>query len=121
MRERLRNDLLLMGDLPLEQIWVWFIDGNGAVITRWIATEGGPDWAALALRELFRRAWEHQACALVVAHNHTNGNPSPSREDAEFTQQVEELGVTCEAILLDHFVVGGNTVYSFTEDTISTL
>lgn len=117
MLEKLREQLLRMADLPVEEVHVWFVDVNGAVINHWVAGVGRKDKASIQPRELFRLAWEYNAHAIVIAHNHPNGNPTPSCEDDEFTAHIRILGGQCDTVLLDHFVVGDNSVYSFTENS----
>ena len=53
---------------------------------------------------------------IVILHNHPSGDPTPSREDLELTQQIARgaqlLGIT----LADHIVIGDNRYYSFREN-----
>ena len=53
---------------------------------------------------------------IVILHNHPSGDPTPSREDFELTQQIARgaqlLGIT----LADHIVIGDNRYYSFREN-----
>lgn len=49
-------------------------------------------------RDVFAPAIEHNATAIIVAHNHPSGNPEPSPADSEITQNLcdagELLGIT---------------------------
>ena len=53
---------------------------------------------------------------IVILHNHPSGDPTPSQEDLELTQQIARgaqlLGIT----LADHIVIGDNRYYSFREN-----
>ena len=42
--------------------------------------------------ELFREAIRVNAAAIIVAHNHPSGDPTPSAEDVHVTRQMVEAG-----------------------------
>lgn len=66
-------------------------------------------------REVLKPAIQASAAALVVAHNHPTGVPTPSPEDLEFTRR---LARGCELIgirLLDHVILGDGTFESLKE------
>ena len=76
---------------------------------------GTLDRAVVEPREILRRALIGKAAGVILYHNHPSGDPTPSREDREFTRR---LGSACEAVgvrLLDHIVVGREGSVSFRE------
>ncbi len=66
-------------------------------------------------REVFAPAIERRAAAVIVAHNHPSGDPSPSREDREATQRLRRAGELLGIELIDHLVVAERGYYSFRE------
>ncbi|MBW1873264.1 MAG: hypothetical protein JRJ19_14435, partial [Deltaproteobacteria bacterium] len=56
--------------------------------------------------ELFREAIRRNAAAIIVAHNHPSGDPTPSPEDITLTRQVVEAGELLNIGVLDHLVLG---------------
>ena len=46
------------------------------------------------------------AAAVVVAHNHPSGDPSPSAEDLRITAEPVEAGRLLDIEMLDHLVIG---------------
>lgn len=67
-------------------------------------------------REVFKVAITYGAHALIVAHNHPSGDPTPSREDREMTDRLAQAGRILGISLLDHLVIGSNGRYeSFRE------
>jgi DNA repair protein RadC len=56
--------------------------------------------------EVFREAVRRQSAAMVVAHNHPSGDPSPSAEDLRITRELAEAGRLLDIELLDHLVIG---------------
>ena len=57
-------------------------------------------------REVFCEATRYRARAIVVAHNHPDGDPRPSPEDIEITKRLAEAGRVLGIKLLDHLVLG---------------
>ena len=53
-----------------------------------------------------KRALELGASALIMAHNHPSGDPSPSREDIALTREVKKALETVGVSLHDHIIVG---------------
>ena len=56
------------------------------------------------------------AAAVIVAHNHPSGDPSPSRQDIEVTQQLRDTGTLVGITLLDHIVFASEGYVSFAEE-----
>jgi DNA repair protein RadC len=57
-------------------------------------------------REVFREAIRSTAAAIVLAHNHPSGDPTPSPEDVKITRQMVEAGRLIEIRVLDHIILG---------------
>ncbi len=57
-------------------------------------------------REVFREAVRDGASAIIVAHNHPSGDPTPSPEDRMVTEKLKEIGELLDIPVLDHLVIG---------------
>jgi DNA repair protein RadC len=66
-------------------------------------------------REVVRFALNHNAAAVIFAHNHPSGVAEPSRADEVLTQALKQALAMVDVKVLDHFVVGGNAAMSFAE------
>ena len=66
-------------------------------------------------REIFRVAIRRSAAAIIVAHNHPSGNPSPSPEDIDVTKRLIEAGHILGVDLLDHLIIGDHQFISLKE------
>lgn len=76
---------------------------------------GTLDRALVEPREILKRALLQNAAGMILYHNHPSGDPSPSREDREFTRRLASAGETIGCRLLDHVVVGREGCVSFRE------
>ena len=89
----------------VETLRLLFLDRKNHLIRDETMHRGTVDHTPLYPREVARRALELQASALIMAHNHPSGDPTPSPADIETTKQVQQalgiLGVT----LHDHIIL----------------
>ncbi len=76
---------------------------------------GTLDRAVVEPRELLKRALLANAAGLIVYHNHPSGDPTPSREDREFTRRLASAAESVGLRLLDHIVVARDGCVSFRE------
>lgn len=99
--------------LPREQFRVLFLDARNRLIRDESMGEGSIDQVPVYPREILRRALELSAGAVVLAHNHPAGLPTPSEADVVSTRQVIEGGRLLRIAVHDHFLVAGDEVVSF--------
>ena len=92
-----------------------FLDGGHRVIGVEELFRGTLTQTSVYPREVVRRAMLNNAGALMVAHNHPSGMAEPSRADEYLTATLKSALALVDVRLLDHFVVGGDTVVSFAE------
>jgi DNA repair protein RadC len=76
---------------------------------------GTLDRAVVEPREILKRALLANAAGIILYHNHPSGDPTPSREDREFTRRLASAAEAVGIRLLDHFVVGSAGAVSFRE------
>jgi DNA repair protein RadC len=108
--------------LDVEKFWVLCLDRRNRLKRR-VEISSGTATAALAHpREVFRSAIREAASAVVCAHNHPSGDPSPSAADIQLTRQLREAAAAVDIPLLDHVIIGrrgadplGRGYYSFRE------
>lgn len=67
---------------------------------------GNLDSAPVHPREVFSPAVKRGAAAVVVAHNHPSGDPSPSPDDIDVTKRLIKASEILGIKLLDHVIIG---------------
>jgi DNA repair protein RadC len=65
--------------------------------------------------EVFRDAVRRNSAALIVAHNHPSGDPTPSPEDVLVTRQIVEAGKLLDIDVLDHLILSSRRYVSLRE------
>ncbi len=66
-------------------------------------------------REVFRAAIIAGASAVILAHNHPSGDPTPSEGDIKVTRDLIRAGQLIRVEVLDHVIVGQNRHCSLRE------
>ncbi|MDO8489784.1 MAG: DNA repair protein RadC [bacterium] len=56
-------------------------------------------------RDVFAPAFEHNATAVIVAHNHPSGSPDPSPEDYDVTARLKGAGKLLGITLVEHIIL----------------
>jgi DNA repair protein RadC len=96
-----------LANLAQEAFHVLTLDSRNGLINRHLVSLGLADAALVHPREVFRAAiGEDGASALLLAHNHPSGDPTPSAEDLRITRQLIESGRIVDIKVLDHVVIG---------------
>ena len=110
-------DLQSAGVVPTERetFMVLALDSRHGVIGFQAVSIGTLNSAFVHPREVFRFSVATGAAAIIAAHNHPSGDPSPSAEDRRITERLRECGETLGIELLDHVVVAGSQFYSFAD------
>jgi DNA repair protein RadC len=105
----------MLRDRQREAFYILFLDNQNRVIADEVMFEGTIDAASVYPREVVKRALEHNAAALILAHNHPSGIAEPSQADRRITRRLSDALGLVDIRVLDHFVIGDGEVVSFAE------
>jgi DNA repair protein RadC len=73
-------------------------------------TDGTIDTLLVHPREVFKAAIAANAAAVVLAHNHPSGDPTPSEADIKVTRDLIRAGQLLKIEVLDHVIIGRATL-----------
>jgi DNA repair protein RadC len=104
---------LLIGGQPQEVFVSLFLDARHRLIRCEESARGSLTRMAVYPREIVRRALAANAASLIVAHNHPSGAVEPSASDCRLTQTLRDALALVDVQLIDHLVIGADSVYSF--------
>ena len=110
-------DLLMleMRDLEQEQFRVLLLDTKNRLVQTEVVYIGNVNSSIVRGGEVFRPAVRANATALILAHNHPSGDPTPSPEDVRVTRWLVEAGLLLGIEVLDHLIIGHNRFVSLKE------
>jgi DNA repair protein RadC len=94
-----------MGALEQEHLRAVILNTKNQVLKIQSVYIGSLNTAVVRVGELFREAVRVNAAAIIVAHNHPSGDPTPSAEDVYVTRQIVEAGKLLSIDVLDHLVI----------------
>lgn len=72
-------------------------------------SQGTLDTILVHPREVFKPAIAANASAIVLAHNHPSGDPTPSEADIRVTRDLIRAGQLLKIEVLDHIILGRGT------------
>jgi len=100
---------------PHEVFACLFLDNQHHILKFEELFRGTIDGASVYPREVVKKALEHNAAALIFAHNHPSGISEPSQADKLITNKLKEALALLDIRVLDHFIIGDGKPYSFAE------
>lgn len=107
--------MLEMGSLEQEHLRTLLLDTKNRVLASPTVYVGNVNASIIRVSEVFREAVRENATAIIVAHNHPSGDPTPSPEDVQVTRSIVEAGSLLGIDVLDHLVIGHQRFVSLKE------
>jgi DNA repair protein RadC len=95
--------------LRKEEMRVILLDTRYHLIRIETVSTGSVNESIAHPREIFRPAVIASAYAVIVAHNHPSGDPSPSQADHSLTRRLAEAAELMQIKLLDHIIIGAQS------------
>ena len=102
-------------DKKRECFKVLFLDAKNKVIVVETLFKGTLTASAVYPREVILAALRHHAAALIFAHNHPSGDPTPSPDDVALTRQLISACRVMGIAVHDHLIIGDDTYFSFAD------
>lgn len=106
---------LLLAEEKKELFMVMYLTSQHHLITAETLFTGTIDSCSVYPREVVIRALEHNAAAVILAHNHPSGVVEPSAADRHLTTKITTALGTVDIRIIDHVIVGGTNTLSFAE------
>lgn len=106
---------LIFAGQEYESFVVLFLDAQNRLISGKEMFRGTLTQTSVYPREVVKEALQHNAAAVILAHNHPSGVPEPSRADELLTTSLKQALSLVDVKVLDHFIVAGSSALSFAE------
>lgn len=103
--------------LDREHFAALILNRKHAVLAFELVAIGSLEAVIVHPREVFRAAMRRGGAAVVLAHNHPSGDPTPSPEDLQLTRRLLRAGEIVGIEVLDHVVIGDDAFVSLRETT----
>jgi DNA repair protein RadC len=104
-----------IGSLGNEVFEVAYLDSGRRLLRDGVERleEGTIDRAAVYPRKVIESALRRGAAALILVHNHPNGQVEPTEQDKLLTRALTLAAETVNIKILDHLIVSVDAVFSF--------
>jgi DNA repair protein RadC len=104
-----------MSHLEQEHFRVLYLDTRNRLMGTKTVYVGSLNASHIRVSEVFRDAVKRNCAAIIVAHNHPSGDPTPSPEDLDVTRLLVTAGNLLDIEVLDHLVFGQQRFVSLRE------
>ena len=92
-----------------ECLVVFILNTRRRIKGHYLVSIGTMDTILCHPREIFRLAVMASAAAIIIAHNHPSGDPTPSEADIKVTRDLIRAGQLLKIDVLDHVILGRAT------------
>ncbi|MGC6030930.1 RadC family protein [Enterobacter kobei] len=106
---------LQLASLEREEFTALFLDNQHRLIAHETLFTGTINHTQVHPRELVKAGLKHNCAAVIVAHCHPSGEAEPSKADRQVTMRIQQALELVDIRLLDHLVIGGMDIISFSE------
>jgi DNA repair protein RadC len=105
----------LLQEEPSEVFGILCLSTKRRVLAYHEVSRGSLDATIVHPREVFKAAILANAAAIVLAHNHPSGDPTPSADDRFLTNRLIAAGELLGVEVLDHIIIGQSRYCSLRE------
>jgi len=104
-----------MKDYDREHFRAVFLNTKNQMLKTVTISIGSLNASIVHPREILKPAISVSAATIILVHNHPTGDPTPSREDIEFTRRFAKCGELIGIELLDHVIIRADRYQSLKE------
>lgn len=105
-----------MRHLRYETLMCAYFDAKCNFLGDVVLSNGTSDHTTFSPRDVFKYAFDKDACQIILLHNHPSGDPDPSGADVQVTKKIRKNAEMLCFHLADHIIIGDNQYFSFKEN-----
>ncbi len=96
-----------------EVLLIYYLNKNQQVTGKSLVGDHVVDMVNVDLQAFCKDVVYNNPSFVVIAHNHTSGDPRPSKNDIATTEKLCYILAVNNVKLLDHVIVSGDKIFSF--------
>lgn len=102
-----------------ENFYILILDTKNQVINISKISEGSINTSIVHPANVFKEVLKYETSnSIVLAHNHPSGDPTPSIDDVNITEQIIKAGKLLNIEIIDHIIIGDGIYTSFKKEEI---
>ena len=102
-------------DEKQEHFYVLMLNNMNYIVEEKLISKGILDKTLIHPREIFRFAIKNAVSKIILLHNHPDGDPTPSRNDLDITEELAKAGDLIGIKVVDHIIIGNGEKWSWKE------
>ena len=107
-----------MRGVKREHVQLFLLNTKCKIESEYTVSIGELNSADIHPREVYSVAIRRSAAAIIIAHNHPSGDPTPSNLDIAATKRLEAAGKIVGIKLIDHIIVGYDSYVSLRSEGV---
>jgi DNA repair protein RadC len=105
-------------DRNKEHFWIVCLANNNQILLIELISLGTVNKTVVEPMEVFSFALQKRAVKIIMVHNHTSDNTSPSPADIEMTDRMLAIGKFLNLPVIDHLIITEKDYYSFLDNDL---
>ena len=101
-----------------EQFIALYLNRNNKIIGYRLISIGNMSACAVDVKLLVSIALHSMASGVIIAHNHSSGNLTASRQDENITEKIKQALALIDVVLFDHLIISSEGFLSFAEEGV---
>ncbi len=112
----LHNSMKFLENEDREKFYVLHLDAKMRILGKELIAVGTLTNSLIHPREVFKGAILNNSAYIILVHNHPSGDATPSENDIKITEKLINLGELLGVEVIDHVIIGCNTLISMKTD-----
>jgi DNA repair protein RadC len=105
----------VLGTMRNEVFCILALNSANSLIAMEQIQKGSVNRTAVIPRQVAEACLKHRATAVILAHNHPGGDPTPSGADRQLTRKLKRTLADLDIQVHDHIIIAGTSHFSFAE------
>lgn len=102
---RFIREILKIQNETQEVVYLLTLDTKNHVVSFTEIARGGINFCNLSMCEIFKSVLLSSSPKFILVHNHPSGDPTPSKNDLQVTQEIKQNAEMLQVQFLDHLVI----------------
>lgn len=106
------REVLKIQNESQEVVYVLTLNNKNEIISFLEIARGGLNMCNLSISQLFKSILLSNSNKFILIHNHPSGDPTPSQNDIDITNDILKASKILKVDFLDHLIIGDNEYQS---------
>lgn len=100
-------------DQNREHFWIIGLENNNRILFIELISLGTVNETLTSPMDVFSLALQKRAVKIILCHNHSSGELTPSNEDKDLTDRLIQVGIIVNTKVFDHLIISERSYLSF--------